>query len=75
MVAQVPTTLEATQDGAVVAAEVEVGGRTWTVSAVSMGNPHAIVYASSDGPVKVRDVHLGTPGCRTGVMQMPVRNL
>lgn len=61
MGAQVPTTLEATKDGAVVAAELEVGGRTWTVSAVSMGNPHAIVYASSDGPVKVRDMNVGVP--------------
>mmetsp|Transcript_15982 Transcript_15982/g.48004 ORF Transcript_15982/g.48004 Transcript_15982/m.48004 type:complete len:341 (-) Transcript_15982:480-1502(-) len=59
---QVPTTLEATKDGAVVAAELEVGGRTWTVSAVSMGNPHAIVYASSDGPVKIDELDLAAIG-------------
>lgn len=49
---QVPTALAATQGGAAVAAEVEAGGRAWTVTAVSMGNPHAVVYSCSGGPIK-----------------------
>lgn len=32
---------------------VQAAGKTWSVTCVSMGNPHAIVYSSSDGPVKV----------------------
>lgn len=59
---QVPTTLPATQDGAAVAAPLQTAGRSWTVTAVSMGNPHAIVYSSSDGPVKIDDIDLAAVG-------------
>lgn len=55
---QVPTTLESTRGSTVVARELEVDGRTWTVSAVSMGNPHALVYSVDGGPVKLDDVDL-----------------
>jgi len=34
--------------------DLEVAGRPWQVTCVSMGNPHALVYSSSDGPIKVR---------------------
>jgi diaminopimelate epimerase len=61
-VADVPTTLPATRGGAAVAAELEVAGRTWTVTAVSMGNPHAVVYDSSEGPVKIDDLDLAGVG-------------
>lgn len=54
--ADVPTTLPATRDGTAVAAPLEVAGRSWTVTAVSMGNPHAVVYSSSDGPIKVGNI-------------------
>jgi len=40
--ALVPTTLPG--EDAVVAAPVEAGGRTWEVTCVSMGNPHAIIW-------------------------------
>ena len=33
---------------------MQVAGKTWSVTCVSMGNPHAIVYSNSDGMVKVR---------------------
>ena len=36
------------------AQDLEVAGRRWQVTCVSMGNPHALVYSSSDGPIKVR---------------------
>lgn len=49
----VPTTLPPTQGGAVVAAPLEVAGTRYTVTAVSMGNPHAVVYSAGGAPVKV----------------------
>ena len=36
------------QDGAVVQAELEVDGRRWQVTCVSMGNPHALIYSSGE---------------------------
>lgn len=49
----VPTTLPPTQGSAVVAAPLEVLGTHYTVTAVSMGNPHAVVYSAGGAPVKV----------------------
>jgi len=54
----VPTTLAPTQtvtaggkeDPAVVQASLEVAGKSWSVTTVSMGNPHALIYAA-DGEV------------------------
>jgi diaminopimelate epimerase len=41
----VPTTLPPSgPGGAVVRAPLEAGGRTWAVTCVSMGNPHAVIY-------------------------------
>lgn len=61
--AQVPTTLPATRDnGAAVAAELQVAGKTWSVTCVSMGNPHAIVYSNSDGLVKIDELDLASIG-------------
>ena len=43
--AKVPTTLEANFEGdSVVEQEMEANGKTWKVSTVSMGNPHAIIF-------------------------------
>uniref|UniRef100_A0A7S2V2H6 diaminopimelate epimerase n=1 Tax=Fibrocapsa japonica TaxID=94617 RepID=A0A7S2V2H6_9STRA len=43
--AKVPTTLEPTDaEGRVINAPLEVDGKTYEVTAVSMGNPHAIVF-------------------------------
>ena len=42
---EVPTTLEPNFDGnSVVEQDIEVNGKTFKVSAVSMGNPHAIIF-------------------------------
>ena len=47
---QVPTTLASTRpDGAVVAQPLEVAGKTWLMTCVSMGNPHAVTYSTADG--------------------------
>jgi diaminopimelate epimerase len=61
----VPTTLPATQGGAAVAAPLNVGGVDWTVTAVSMGNPHALVFARGAGgsdPIIIDDLDLETIG-------------
>lgn len=42
--AKVPTTLPTDKSGRVIAAPLEVAGRQWEVTCVSMGNPHAIVF-------------------------------
>jgi diaminopimelate epimerase len=41
---KVPTTLPTDSDGRVIEAPLEVAGRKWGVTCVSMGNPHAIVF-------------------------------
>lgn len=58
--AKVPTTLAANADGdSVVEQTYDCNGKTWKISAVSMGNPHAIIFVddlekdidfASDGP-------------------------
>lgn len=75
--AQVPTTLPSTAGeraaaafrndkslDAVVAAEVASGGATWLVTCVSMGNPHAVTFGTSDGSAieDVDAVDLSGPG-------------
>jgi diaminopimelate epimerase len=57
---KVPTTLKANADNeSVVEQSYECNGKTWKISAVSMGNPHAIIFVddletsidfTSDGP-------------------------
>mmetsp|Transcript_14297 Transcript_14297/g.22327 ORF Transcript_14297/g.22327 Transcript_14297/m.22327 type:complete len:326 (+) Transcript_14297:124-1101(+) len=62
---KVPTTLASNADGdSVVEQTLECNGKTWKVSAVSMGNPHAIIFVDdlekdidfeSDGPALESD--------------------
>lgn len=62
---EVPTTLEPNFDGdSAVEQTLECNGKTWKVSAVSMGNPHAIIFLDdldndidfeSDGPALESD--------------------
>lgn len=49
----VPTTLQPTQGSTVVAVPLEVMGVQYSITAVSMGNPHAVVYSAGGAPVKV----------------------
>jgi diaminopimelate epimerase len=46
-------------DGAVLDRPLEVAGRTWTVSCVSMGNPHCVVFVDD---VAAIDLHEIGPG-------------
>lgn len=48
---KVPCTLEPTEGTTVVRAPVTVAGSEWTVTAVSMGNPHALVYQRDGKPI------------------------
>ena len=46
----VPTTLAPTREGGmVVAAPIDLGGQRMAVTAVSMGNPHAVVFVEVRG--------------------------
>ena len=51
----VPTTISPNRDvngaNAVVASPLEVAGHTWTVTAVSMGNPHCVIYTRDELPI------------------------
>ncbi|CAG9465522.1 unnamed protein product [Pedinophyceae sp. YPF-701] len=49
---QVPCTLDANHEsGAAVAVPVECEGSTWSVTAVSMGNPHCLIYEQDGKPI------------------------
>lgn len=51
---KVPTTLPPTRDGGVVVeAPLEVAGRKWAMTCVSMGNPHAVTYSVDGQAIKV----------------------
>lgn len=59
---EIPTTLAANSDGAVIREELEVGGQRYSVSCVSMGNPHALIYEVDGKPIKLQDIDLDTVG-------------
>ena len=50
---KVPTSLAPTQGTTVVQQALQVEGRAWRITAVSMGNPHAIIYSVDGLPIKV----------------------
>ena len=60
----IPTTLAPTHpSGAVVAQSLEVAGKTWLMTCVSMGNPHAVTYSTADGaPIGIDSVDLAAVG-------------
>lgn len=45
---RIPTVLPATEKGRVVGARLTVGGRDYAVTALSMGNPHCVVFVEPD---------------------------
>jgi diaminopimelate epimerase len=51
---KVPTTLQPTQGSTVVQQTLTVDGRSYEMTCVSMGNPHAITYTVDGKPIKVR---------------------
>lgn len=59
----IPTTLASNYDGqGVVAQSLEVGGKTYSVTCVSMGNPHALVYSVDGAPITLDAVDLFSVG-------------
>ncbi|KAK9866398.1 hypothetical protein WJX84_008088 [Apatococcus fuscideae] len=58
----VPTTLPATQDGASVAAPLQIDGTMWPMTCVSMGNPHAVTFGPADSPIRVDSLPLAQLG-------------
>lgn len=59
----VPARFEANHEsGAAVGQPLNVDGSTWTVTAVSMGNPHAVVFSKDNKPVVVDDIVLSHTG-------------
>ena len=52
---KIPTTLDST-DGKVVAQQLEVGNRTWSVTTVSMGNPHCITFVEDTEAIVLKEI-------------------
>lgn len=42
----VPTKLQPNKDKSVVKSKLEVDGTTWSVTCVSMGNPHCVTFCT-----------------------------
>lgn len=59
---KVPTTLTPTQGQTVVEAPLEVAGRTYKMTCVSMGNPHAMTYSVDGQAIKVDELPLAEVG-------------
>ena len=53
--AQIPTTLDS-QDSKVIAQPLEVAGSTWSVTAVSMGNPHCITFVENSDEIDLEKI-------------------
>eukprot|EP00241_Pyramimonas_parkeae_P006548 CAMPEP_0114253286 /NCGR_PEP_ID=MMETSP0058-20121206/16305_1 /TAXON_ID=36894 /ORGANISM="Pyramimonas parkeae, CCMP726" /LENGTH=329 /DNA_ID=CAMNT_0001367309 /DNA_START=36 /DNA_END=1025 /DNA_ORIENTATION=- len=59
---KIPTTLPANNNGKVVAHQMEVEGATWTMTLVSMGNPHNLIFSKDGAEFKVADLPLESIG-------------
>jgi diaminopimelate epimerase len=53
--AAIPTTLNS-QEGKVIAQSLEVGNDTWSVTAVSMGNPHCITFVADSEAIDLEKI-------------------
>jgi len=53
--AKVPTTLNGVE-GKVIAQPLEVGGHTWLVTTVSMGNPHCITFVEDSAGINLEQI-------------------
>ncbi|MGF1588806.1 MAG: diaminopimelate epimerase [Pleurocapsa sp.] len=53
--AKIPTTLGAVE-GKVIAQSLEVGDRTWSVTTVSMGNPHCITFVEDSDAIALEQI-------------------
>lgn len=50
---KVPTTLAPTHGSSIIQQDLVVDGKTYKVTCVSMGNPHAVIYTCDGKPIKV----------------------
>ena len=50
------------QDGAAVAAPLQIEGTSWPMTCVSMGNPHAVTFGPADSPIQVDSLPLAQLG-------------
>ncbi|KAK9807611.1 hypothetical protein WJX72_004015 [[Myrmecia] bisecta] len=70
----IPTTLPPTEGDTVVKAPLTIHGKTWLMTCVSMGNPHAITFGGAGERIKVADLDIFTIGPLFEVHQVfPVR--
>ena len=53
---QIPTTLETTQNGAIVNAPLDVDGMSYNATCVNIGNPHCVVFSSFVDKVDVEKI-------------------
>lgn len=53
---QVPTTLPTNADGVALAAPLDVAGKTWSITCVSMGNPHAIIFVDDLDDIELAQI-------------------
>ncbi|MBQ3126609.1 MAG: diaminopimelate epimerase, partial [Clostridia bacterium] len=51
-----PTTLEADENGTIIAREIEIAGRRWPITCVSMGNPHAVTFVDRVDPLDLAEI-------------------
>mmetsp|Transcript_35769 Transcript_35769/g.79599 ORF Transcript_35769/g.79599 Transcript_35769/m.79599 type:complete len:225 (-) Transcript_35769:429-1103(-) len=58
----VPTTLAPTKGKTVVEQDLAVEGKTYKMTCVSMGNPHAVTYSVDGKPIKVDELDIFTIG-------------
>jgi len=60
----VPTTLTPTraENASVVAQTLEVAGKKWSVTCVSMGNPHALIFSVDGHPINLENFDVETVG-------------
>lgn len=47
----VPTKMQPNKDQSVVKSKLEVGGTSWNVTCVSMGNPHCVTFGTEANQV------------------------
>ncbi|KAM6592331.1 hypothetical protein CsatA_000034 [Cannabis sativa] len=59
----VPTRLPANKDQSVVKSDIDVNGETWSVTCVSMGNPHCVTFGKKGGQaLQVDELNLADIG-------------
>ncbi|MCL2847319.1 MAG: carbamoyl-phosphate synthase large subunit [Firmicutes bacterium] len=53
---KIPVRLKANKDGAVINKTIEVGGKEYNITTVSMGNPHAVIFVDNVAKINLEKV-------------------